>query len=265
MNLINKLHGLWSILKFDNWLQLVMERALFHPSLSVYEFKGMQILIDHDGGEAPGTRACLASNMYRDLLCALPRNAPINVIDLGANGGGFAMLLAAEGFSIRKLLAVEMHPRTFQQLQFNVRRNIAGEVVLRNCAVGGSRRQIRLALGAGSTGASIRANMATQDESTTECVDVETMDAICGDFFAAQGVDICKMDIEGAEYEVLAHPGRETLRTCKWLIMEIHRAAGLDKPALQQQIADIGFVPVRHSNDGDVVLFENRRVSSAAP
>ena len=93
MNVSNRIGGLRGILRFDNWPDLVLKRTLFTANpLAVYRAGEMDILVDH-GGDESGVREAMVSPMYRNLLAGLSFHAPINVMDLGANVGGFSLLL----------------------------------------------------------------------------------------------------------------------------------------------------------------------------
>ena len=94
MNVSNKIGGLREILRFDNWPELVLKRTLFTANpLAVYRAGGMDILVDHSGGDENGVREAIVSPMYRNLIAGLSFHAPINVMDLGANVGRFSLLL----------------------------------------------------------------------------------------------------------------------------------------------------------------------------
>ena len=49
-------------------------------------------------------------------------DAPANVLDLGANNGGFPLLLHTSGIELKKVVSVEFNPRTFARLNFNLTR-----------------------------------------------------------------------------------------------------------------------------------------------
>ena len=75
-------------MKFDNSLELILNRTFFRKfGVNIYRMKGMQIIIDHEGGDENGTRAALVTDMYKKHLNKLSPEKPINVLDLGANGG----------------------------------------------------------------------------------------------------------------------------------------------------------------------------------
>jgi hypothetical protein len=104
MWLANKLNGLKALWKFDNRYQLLLSRLLFRTNgLNIYHLNGMQILIDHDAGDESGTRDVLVSQMYQQFLPEMKFTSPINVLDLGGNGGGFGLMLKVNRIPIKKL------------------------------------------------------------------------------------------------------------------------------------------------------------------
>ena len=68
-NIKRKLIGLYQLMKFDNSFELLLNRTFFRKyGLNVYRMKGMQIIIDHEGGDENGTRAALVTDMYKKHL-----------------------------------------------------------------------------------------------------------------------------------------------------------------------------------------------------
>ncbi len=59
--------------------------------------------------------------------------------------------------------------------------------------------------------------------------------------FGDETVDLCKMDIEGAEYEVLASPAHQKLRNCRYLIVELHPTAPETLLGFEQELNELGF------------------------
>jgi FkbM family methyltransferase len=222
MSFSNKIRGLKEVWAFDNRAWLTFTKLFFpKENLQVYRFGGMDILIDRAGGDANGARELLTSPMYRRFIPKMKLDGPANVLDLGANNGGFPLLLAASGVQLKKVVSVELNPRTFTRLRFNLVRNLNCDVVPLNAAVCGEERTIEVGLGSGSAGDSIYRQ---SDNADGEVVSVKglTFDQIYEQNFAGELIDICKMDVEGAEFEILRSTSHGMLSRCRYVIMEIH-------------------------------------------
>ena len=225
MKFANKIQGLRGLWPFDNRWQLILSRILFpENSLLVYKKGDLEVLVDHAGCDQNGTRLCLISDIYTRFLPKMSLGEEISVFDLGANGGGFPLMLLLNGKRLSRLVCVEMNPNTYRRLQYNVTRNVPGEPTLINGAVCGEHRQFELSLGRGDISDSIYAPQSASSSEGRQRYVIEgyTFDELFRAQFGAAIVDICKMDIEGAEYEVMATPGHQCLRACRYLLVELH-------------------------------------------
>ena len=201
MWLANKLNGLKALWKFDNRYQLLLSRLLFRTNgLNIYHLNGMQILIDHDAGDESGTRDVLVSQMYQQFLPEMKFTSPINVLDLGGNGGGFGLMLKVNRIPIKKIVAVEFNPNTCARMRFNLERNLDATVIGLNAAVCGERKSLRIKVGKGGTSDSIYNPIIGENGKEVEIQGV-TIDELYNEYFNGEPIDLCKMDIEGAEHE----------------------------------------------------------------
>src|SRR5438552_1894676 len=121
MKLGNKLVGLRALWRFDNRWQLMINRTFFpRESLLTYKKGDIEFLVDHAAGDHNGTRLCLISDIYTRFLPKMSLGEEISVFDLGANGGGFPLMLLLNGKRLSRLVCVEMNPNTYQRLLYNV-------------------------------------------------------------------------------------------------------------------------------------------------
>jgi FkbM family methyltransferase len=247
MKISNKIGGLREILRFDNWPELVLKRTCFTANpLAVYRAGGMDILVDHGGGDENGVREAVVSPMYRNLLAGLSFSAPINVMDLGANVGGFSLLLQLLRIPLMKVAAVEMNPNTFSRMRFNLERNLDCELALHNAAVCGEHATFKLSLGRGSTSDSL---YSAGGSGKSYEIQGMTLDDVYAASFAGETVDLMKLDVEGAEYDILARPFRECLKQVKNLIIEIHPMAGRSPNEVTAALAAAGFMDAARSGE----------------
>ena len=241
MSLSNKIRGFRDIWAFDNRLWLTITKTFFRKeNLHVYRYKGVEILVDHAGGDSNGAREVLSSPMYRRFLPRMKLAGPINVLDLGANNGGFPLLLLTSGV--------------------NLTRNLSCDVVPVNAALCGERRTLEVALGNGSVSDSIYEND-SNSESRPCRIQGLTLDDFCKTYFENEVIDICKIDVEGAEFEVFLKPHHQALTQCRYLIMEIHERGDRRKEEIIPVIERLGFVRQNPDADADrtVHFFVNSR------
>lgn len=261
MSLRNKLRGLREMWQFENRLPLILTRTLFpRENLHVYRYRGLELLTDLKGGDANGAREVLTSPMYRRFLPQMKLQGELNVFDIGANNGGFPLLLAASGLLLKKVVSVELNPNTFLRLRFNLERNLPGEVVALNEALCGEARQLEIALGEGSVSDNIY-NGGTTARDKMFTIEGRTFDDLYGNYFGDEVVDICKIDIEGAEFEVFEKPSHQNLSRCRYLIMEIHEGEGRKTVDLIRRIEHLAFARQPQPLDADqsVHFFINDR------
>lgn len=266
MNLRDKLTGVRALWHFDNRWQLIADRLIFQNPLSVYRKGSLEFLIDHDAGDHNGTRLCLISDIYTRFLPKMNLGEEISVFDLGANGGGFPLMLLLNGKRLRRLVCVELNPNIFRRLQYNITRNVPGEPTLINGAVCGEHRQFELLLGRGDISDSIYAEQpaGVVEGKQRYVVEGYTFDELFRAHLGSGPVDICKMDIEGAEYEVLASSAHDSLRACRYLIIELHTATSARLQSLQHSLDAAGFV-LLDEGDGKIPgerLFGNQRLTA---
>ncbi len=243
MSVLNKFIGLRALWRFDNRWQLIFDR-LIRPraDVAVYRLGEMEFLIDHDAGDHNGTRLCLISNIYTRFLPQMSLGKSISVFDLGANGGGFPLMLVQQGKRPEPLVCVEMNPNTFRRLQYNIGRNIPNRSTAINAAVCATRQQFRLSLGRGDISDSIyRSGDSAEPGKSDYTIEGYTFDDLFQRHFDAGPIDICKMDIEGAEYEVLEGSAHECLKCCRYLIVELHETSEERLRNFRERLTAAGF------------------------
>ncbi len=251
-NLLNKIKGFILLFKFDNTLDLILSRIFRRKhGLNVYRIKGLEIIIDHAGGDENGTRAWIVSDMYRKYLARLPRAMPINLLDLGANGGGFILLLQMIGFRLRKIVALEMNPYTYSRMYFNVVHNVNGKHILRNEAISGKAKTYSIRFGRGSTSDSL---YNTEGEGDAKEIRGRTLDDIYNDYFCGETIHICKIDVEGAEFEVFEKLPTVALSAIEYIIMEIHGDSNKTE-SLLKKLENANFMVLNRNSVSDNVYF----------
>lgn len=265
MSLSNKIRGIREIWFFDNHWYLALTRFLFpDENVNIYRYKGLEVLIDHAAGDANGAREVLTSEMYRQFLPQMDLSGEINVFDLGANNGGFPLLLKTEGLKIKKSVSVELNPNTFSRLRFNLERNLQDRAVALNNAVCGARQTFSVRLGTGGASDSIYQNT-IGDNAQSFAIEGKTFDEIYLENFGDETIDVCKMDIEGAEFEIFAAGTCEKMRDCRYFIIEIHHEKDRRRERILEKLGELGFVELnaegKSGDDYYVHFFVNQKFS----
>ncbi len=261
MSLATKIRGLREIWAFDNRLWLTFTKSLFRREhLHVYRYRGLDILVDHASGDANGAREVLTSQMYTQFFSKMDLKRPLNILDIGGSNGGFPLLLAAHGFQLDKVVSVELNPRTYVRLHFNLHRNLDCEVIAINAAVCGESQKLKVKLGPGGVSDSIIPDKSVKNAKEYE-IDGVTLDEIYGRYFSGRIIDICKLDVEGAEFEILSTPTHDRLAQCRYLIMEIHGAEGRHPDKIIRIVENLGFELTSRDTESfpDVYLFRNTK------
>ncbi len=261
MSLQNKFDGFKEVWQFDNRLWLILTKVLFpNERIQIYRYKGLDILIDHAGGDANGAREVLTSPMYQRFLSRMNFEQPVSVLDLGANNGGFPLLLQINGIQLKKVISVELNPNTSVRLRFNLERNLKCQVYALNAALCGESGWLEVALGAGGVSDSIYQDN-VPDNARLYKIEGLTLNEICTRFFNDEIIDICKIDVEGAEFDVFLTPNHSSLRNCRYLIMEIHERGERRAAEILPAIEQLGFIrqPSEFDADPSVHFFINSK------
>jgi len=142
----------------------------------------------------------------------LPASSPSVIVDAGANVGS-ASLWFRERFPEATVIAVEPNPTAFERL----RRNLGHEpnVHLINAALGGQDGRATFAL---ASATSLQGRLQEQPPGDAFEVDVISVATIRERYAAGGEIDLLKLNIEGAEWQVLGEP----LTGVGTIVMEIH-------------------------------------------
>lgn len=278
MKLLPFLQDLQAIWYFDNRFSLLLDKTIFKSSggdLHIYRKNGMEILMDKSAGDQSGARYAITSPMYKQYLShimPIVGNKPLHILDLGANVGGFSLLLALEKIPIESLVAVELNPNTFLRLRLNLERNLSippSHLFCINAGVCGESRILQVTLGKGGMDDNIfdKRQFALKNEHKYSIQGV-TFDEIITQNLITTGeqkqlIDICKMDIEGAEYEIILGQHSTYLQYCKFLIIEIHPHTQYSFEDIIAAIKKEGFEEIQTGVkiSEDVFLFRNIRIT----
>ncbi len=248
-------------MQFDNRAYLFACRLLFpQKTRLIYKYKGLEFETDHAAGDATGAREVLTTPMYRQYLPRMRLVGPLNVLDIGGNNGGFPLLLASEGFDIERVVSVELNPKTYGRLKANLERNFGSRAQALNLAVCVDDRDIPFTEGPGSVSDNIYTTAAGVDRYSTTIRGV-SLDSLIESTFGGERIDVCKIDIEGAEFEIFSTNNHTRIAQCRYLLIEIHHEPSRDRASVIARITATGFVEIngeeKVGNSHFVHLFAN--------
>lgn len=195
---------------------------------------------------APGARhpvyEIFAEDAYAmdELLAGLPA-APV-VLDIGAQIGAFSLALASASPSA-KVFSYEASPFTAGYLQANVDRNgLSDRVKVHATALASAEGEFTFM--DSQSGSGLNGLTAPEGMGVEVTVPATTFDAAVA---AAGGhVDLVKMDVEGAEYDIILPSSPASWASVQKVVMEYHPLAGHSLAQLEEFFAGVGLVRSHH-------------------
>ncbi len=180
-----------------------------------------------------------------DYFRGLPRDRfdgkPLTVMDIGANVGYFSLYVFAR-FPGSRVIAFEPIDNNFRLLEANRDRNPSLDWTLVQQAVYSNTGPLVLTLAPEdeyTADATVFDNARGDKEVTVDAVSLA--DAL--EAHIAGAVDYLKLDIEGAEYDVLYSCPSELFERVRTLVIETHpgRAENQNKQALERHLVEVGY------------------------
>ena len=240
----NKLAGFADSLAFSNRASILFQR-LFRPGdpLVSYCWKEKWWLVcDARFMDAHAAKEVLARGCYQPWIRRSVRDGRLAYVNVGANIGAFDVAVAAEA-AIPAGLSVELNPRTFVRLNFNLEINGLLNVRTLNAGIAGAGGSLRFRATECSLGDGLfTAQPSAQDGAAIE-VPLFTLDeALTRSGLEAGEFDLLKLDCEGAEYGIVAGASPECLRRFRHIVAELHpEPASESARAFYAKLAECGF------------------------
>jgi hypothetical protein len=113
--------------------------------------------------------------------------------------------------------------------------------------VTGENRELNVSLGNGGAGDNIYENKGLSSYNIQGLSFDEIYHKTLGDKIT----DICKMDIEGAEFEVFQKKHFECLKKCRYLLIEIHHEENRARKEVLQKLREINFKEIDGESKND--------------
>lgn len=140
-------------------------------------------------------------NCY-ELLDGFRVRAGETVVDVGSNVGLFTVKAAVEAGAHGRVISVEPHPVAWDILRKNVEMNGLKNVTTVRAALGASKGEARLLFSPRSTVGTLYESFLHTPTRDAAAVPVMTLDSLASDV-GLDRIDLLKIDVEGAEMEVL--------------------------------------------------------------
>ncbi len=183
---------------------------------------GRTTLVLPDGQQVQGLRPLEAYNEYKDLFIQRlyafhPRREDPLILD-GGSYVGLSILWFKLAYPGARVVGFECDPEIFALLQENVRANKLRDVELVNAALAPKEGELPFHASGSDSGSLVPpAGTGTGPARTVRAVRLSP--------YLTSEVDLLKLNIEGAEFEVLEE-ARACLRNVRELIIEVHSFAG---------------------------------------
>jgi FkbM family methyltransferase len=205
--------------KFESDFQRFMGNVVDPLCIRISDYKGDFEL----GSDSNILRMVLEEGTYEKELisvvqsCIQPNR---DVLDVGANVGLFSVLFSKSLEEGRKVLSVEPSDAAFSRLERNIRRNNCSNNILHKGALGSEISKVQLHSVEGKEEYSSLKPIAHKHASDLEQISSEVSMIPLDNLVREHGLNpaFMKMDVEGAEFEVLKG-ATETLKTFKPTIL----------------------------------------------
>jgi FkbM family methyltransferase len=143
------------------------------------------------------------------------------IVDCGSNIG-LTVLYFKHLYPMASIIAIEPQPRVFETLQNNIANNALKSVKLVNAALTGSEKSSLTLYHAPSTPGDMRATtLSDVAEARSTMIESVVVQAVKLSSLLPDHVDLLKIDVEGAELEILRELGN-SLNKVKHVFMECH-------------------------------------------
>jgi FkbM family methyltransferase len=152
------------------------------------------------------------------------------VVDIGANIGRYTLIASKRVGTNGKVVAIEAHPGNFEMLNRNIKLNRLTNIISLNHAVYSKETKVKLYVPGEESGNTIYntliSDRATNEEKFVE-VNANTLDYLLQSKGIKQEVNWIKIDVEGAEFEVLKGAANILSKSKDIaLLIEVHNLTG---------------------------------------
>ncbi len=243
--LSNIFNGLSDSLRFSNWLALLIQRT-FHRDARIAHYvwkRHWHLYCSPQHYDHGSIKEVLSQGAYDSYFAQIALNGTINYVNAGANVGAFDIAVASAGYKTDFGVSIELNPWTFTRLAFNLASNGLDIIYPINAGLAAASGKMLFSARGNSVNDCIY-NEPGPRGAATRLVNLESLGNILQHTdLLDREFDVLKLDIEGAEYEVISALNAEMLRKFRHIIMELHTPPqGHSPSALYKKLSDSGFV-----------------------
>ena len=203
-----------------------------------YKFAGGRIYLDVEESLTMRRRAEGTYEPFK--VAALQQLLPAGgtVVDVGSNKGDFALIAARSMGPEGRVIAIEPEPENCRWIQRSVDLNEYTNVELHQLALSDVDGEAPLYLGETSGRHALRPG---REEQESIMVRTRTLDSLLEDLGTGPP-DMLKIDVEGAEVQVLAGAARTLMGSAPmWVLLDVHPNGGVDPQAVADTLRAHGF------------------------
>jgi FkbM family methyltransferase len=236
------------------WLPWFQLRRRLHPRLEAVKtlsFRGLKLCLDWRSSEHVPLREILIREEYWPEPAFRPSTGQ-SVVDVGANAGIYSVYAATQVGRQGRVIAIEPNPAVITRLERNVTTNAMGDV----CTVIPAAISSQAGVGSLIVGANTAISHLGAPGRPGVKVPVRTLDEVV-DGFNLAGIDLMKIDVEGAELAVL-QGGANAVRRSRRIVIEVSEETA---DAVATELGKAGFtrifqVDVGRGSDGRLIFGE---------
>lgn len=219
-------HAKWCFLgrkHIKNWLPLIFKGA---NGLQLAKLDGVSLLFRGGTDDLSIMMNIFAFGEYRRYF---PFNQTARIIDIGAHNGYFSIWAFINTNSGSRIFSYEPVPENYEIALNNIRINNINNIKLYNKGISDKRGELILYFDEKHTGGHsvykekvMKYGAEKMSEISVECITLE-------DVFNENGIkdcDFCKIDCEGAEFDILLNTPEDILQKVKVFTIEFHEFGG---------------------------------------
>jgi len=230
---------LWPLVCKNWWLGVQSYRNIIpYDKKIVYKLcNGLRLNAFGHPGDLQIIREIFLHNSYSKLINFSEIKT---IVDLGAHKGYFALQLAHEIGKEARILCVEPESTNLKQLKLNIQKNdLSSQITVEGCAVHTTDGYVTLYTAAFTPGNTIYKKLLAgkKRKVNVRCKPLKTL----LDKHKFNRIDLLKLDIEGAEYEVIFNLKDDILDRVKYLAIECHEIEGYSISNMSSYLEDKGF------------------------